>query len=195
MTHSYNNQMVAPAHPRLENLLASLSLNLADEAQRAMERTTRLTGSGTAALLALGEFLGGAHVGALADVLGLTHSGAVRMVALLEKEGLVERRPGEDRRQVEVRLTSRGRAVAGRAREARSDVLTQGLADLEADEAAQLEALLDRIVRSRVRARMERRRTGEQAGAWWCRTCDLAACGRPEGRCPAQLAAVGAMAP
>jgi DNA-binding MarR family transcriptional regulator len=195
MTQSYNSQMAPSVNPRLENLLASLSLNLADESQQAMERASGLAGSGTAGLLALGEFLGGAHVGMLADVLGLTHSGAVRMVALLEKEGLAERRPGHDRRQVEVRLTPRGRRVAKRARDARSGVLAQALADLDADEAAQLEALLDRLVRARVRARMERRRAGEPAGAWWCRTCDLVACGRPEGRCPAQLSAVGAMAP
>ena len=32
MTHSYNNRMVTSVNPRLENLLASLSLNLAEEA-------------------------------------------------------------------------------------------------------------------------------------------------------------------
>ena len=34
MTHSYNSRMAASANPRLENLLASLSLNLADEGRR-----------------------------------------------------------------------------------------------------------------------------------------------------------------
>ena len=33
MTHSYNNHMPASVHPRLDNLLASLSLNLAEEGQ------------------------------------------------------------------------------------------------------------------------------------------------------------------
>ncbi|HRI99021.1 MAG TPA: hypothetical protein PLZ93_25570, partial [Nocardioides sp.] len=55
-------------------------------------------------------------------------------------------------------------------------------------EAASLEGLLERLVSARVEARIEGRRAG-QTGAWWCRTCDFAACGRPEGRCPAQVTA------
>ena len=46
MTHSYNNQMATSVHPRLDNLLASLSLNLAEESQTALERASGLTGSG-----------------------------------------------------------------------------------------------------------------------------------------------------
>ena len=38
MSHSYNNPMPASAHPRLDNLLAALSLGLADEGRAAMER-------------------------------------------------------------------------------------------------------------------------------------------------------------
>jgi DNA-binding MarR family transcriptional regulator len=195
MTHSYNNQMAPASHPRLQNLLASLALALHDDATAAMEHESGLAGSGTAALLALGEFLDGAHIGMLSDVLGLTHSGAVRMVALLEKEGLAVRQPGADRRQVEVRLTARGRRAARQVHEARSEVLTQALGDLDEGQAAQLEALLDQVVRTGVRARMEGRLAGEPGGAWWCRTCDFAACGRPEGRCPAQLSAVDAWTP
>jgi len=188
MTHSYNNRMAAPANPRLHNLLASLSLNLAEESQAALEGASGLTGSGPAALLALEEFLGDAHVGRLADVLGLTHSGAVRLVTQLEADGLAERRPGADRRRVEVRLTAAGRRRAAAARAARETVLRQATGDLSRAEGEQLEMLLDKVVRARVESRIERRRAGE-SGAWWCRTCDFADCGRPEGRCPAQTAA------
>ena len=188
MTHSYNNQMATPVHPRLENLLASLSLNLAEESQTALERAAGLTGSATVALLALEEILGDAHVGRLAAVLGLTHSGAVRLVSQLEREGLAERRPGADRRRVEVRLTSAGRRRAAKAREARDDVVQQATGGLTADEATVLEGLLGKLVEARVASRIERRKAGE-SGAWWCRTCDFAACGRPEGRCPAQVTA------
>jgi DNA-binding MarR family transcriptional regulator len=184
--------MATSANPRLENLLASLSLNLAEESQAALEGASGLTGSATAALLALQEFLGDAHVGKVADVLGLTHSGAVRLVSLLEREGLVERRSGEDRRRVEVRLTASGRRRAEEAREAREQVVRHATGGLSAQEAATLEELLARLVEARVASRMERRREGE-ASAWWCRTCDFAACGRPEGRCPAQVAAAGAL--
>jgi DNA-binding MarR family transcriptional regulator len=176
----------------MENLLASLSLNLAEEGQAAMERASGLTGSATAALLALEEFLGDAHVGRLADVLGLTHSGAVRLATQLEREGLVVRRPGADRRRVQVRLTTAGLRRAQQAREARDAVVHQATSGLSAGEARVLEGLLARLVEARVASRVARRREGE-AGAWWCRTCDFGACGRPEGRCPAQVTAAAVM--
>jgi DNA-binding MarR family transcriptional regulator len=191
MTHSYNNRMAADVHPRLDNLLASLALNLGEETTSALERATGVSGSAAAALLALQEFLGDAHVGLLADVLGLTHSGAVRLVTQLEREGLAERRVGEDRRRVEVRLTASGRQRARRARQARAEVLHQATSRLTDAEADMLEALLAEVVSARVESRVERRRGGEP-GAWWCRTCDFAACGRPEGRCPARITAARA---
>jgi DNA-binding MarR family transcriptional regulator len=181
-----------PANPRLDNLLASLTLNLAEEAQSALEQASGLTGSAAAALLALEEFLGDAHVGRLADVLALTHSGAVRLVTQLERAGLAERRPGADRRRVEVRLTRAGRRRARQARRARSAVIEEATSGLTGQEARALEGLLDEVVRARVASRVERRREGE-AGAWWCRTCDFSACGRPEGRCPAQVTAAELM--
>jgi DNA-binding MarR family transcriptional regulator len=180
--------MAAGVHPRLDNLLAALSLNLGEETSAALERASGLTGSAAAALLALEEFLGDAHVGRLADVLGLTHSGAVRLVTQLERDGLAVRRTGDDRRRVEVRLTARGRRRAREARAARDAVLHHATGGLTGDEAAALEVLLDKLVSAQVESRLERRRAGER-GAWWCRTCDFAACGRPEGRCPAQVTA------
>jgi hypothetical protein len=73
MTHSHNHRVAGSANLRLDNLLASVLLNLAEEGEQALERASGHTGSATAALLALEEFLGGAHVGRLAEVLGLTH--------------------------------------------------------------------------------------------------------------------------
>jgi DNA-binding MarR family transcriptional regulator len=183
--------MATSLHPRLENLLASLSLNLAEESQTALERAAGLTGSATAALLALEEFLDDAHVGRLAGVLGLTHSGAVRLVTLLESEGLAVRRTGDDRRRVQVRLTAKGRRRAAAARVARDAVVSETTSGLAGAEADVLEALLAKLVGARVASRIEGRREGE-GGAWWCRTCDFAACGRPEGRCPAQVRAAQA---
>ncbi len=186
--------MTGPANPRLQNLLASLSLNLAEEGQRALEAAAGPTGSGAVALLALDEFLGGAHVGRLAEVLGLTHSGAVRLVGQLEDEGLALRRAGADRRRVEVRLTAAGRRRARQARAARDAVVAQATAGLSSEEAASLEDLLARVVAARTEARVAARRAGE-SGPWWCRTCDFAACGRPEDRCPAQVTAARLLGP
>ena len=188
MTYSYNSQMAPRGNPRLDNLLAALVLNLGEEASAALEEASGVTGSATAAVLALEEFLGDAHVGRLADVLGLSHSGAVRLVSQLEREGLAVRRPGEDRRRVEVRLTALGRRRARAARAARAALLHQATSHLTDTQAATLELLLGQIVSARTEARIQRRSAGE-AGAWWCRTCDFGACGRPEGRCPAQVTA------
>ena len=184
--------MTATPNPRLDNLLASLSLNLAAQGQRALERASGLTGSATAALLALEEFLGGAHVGRLAEVLGLSHSGAVRLVTQLERDRLAERHEGADRRRVEVRLTTTGQRRARKARAARDEVIASATSSLNIDERQTLEALLDKLVSARVTSRLERRRT-EETGAWWCRACNFAACGRPAGRCPAQATAARAI--
>ena len=191
MTDSYNHFVAASANARLDNLLVSLSLNLAEEGQQALERASGLAGSGTAALLALEQFLGGAHVGRLADVLGLTHSGAVRLVMHLARDGLAERHEGADRRRVEVRLTTKGLRRAREARAARAEVIASATSGLTVDESQTLETLLDKLVSARVASRVERRRAG-QSGAWWCRTCDFAACGRLEGSCPAQVTAAQA---
>ena len=188
MTHSYNNHMGADVHPRLDNLLAALALNLGEETSAALEQASGLSGSAATALLALEEFLGDAHVGRLADVLGLTHSGAVRLVTQLQAAGMADRRTGADRRRVEVRLTALGRRRARQARRARDAVIQQATSGLTGADADTLEELLDKLVSARVESRVEQRRAGG-SGAWWCRTCDFAACGRPEGRCPAQVSA------
>ena len=136
--------MTTAAHPRLDNLLAALTLNLAEDTTAAMERSGGLTGRAIQALLALEEFLGGCHVGKLAEVLDLTHSGAVRLVSQLEDAGYAERRPGADRRRVEVVLTASGRRQAARARRAQLAVIRQATEGLDAAEAATLERLLAR---------------------------------------------------
>lgn len=176
--------MSARATARLSNLLAALTLNLAEETAAAMEAAAGVKGAAAPALLALNEFLGDAHVGRLADALGLTHSGAVRLAAQLEQEGLVQRRRGVDRRRVEIALTPVGRRRAARARRARDQVIEDTIADLDSAQVASLEALLNQLVLTRVATRTARRRAGA-TGPWWCRTCDFSACGRETGRCPA----------
>jgi MarR family transcriptional regulator, negative regulator of the multidrug operon emrRAB len=175
------------ANPRLVNLLASATLGVHDDATRALEAASGLSGSAAVALLALEEFLGGAPVSRLADVLGLTHSGGVRLVALLEREGLAVRRPGAgDRRQVEVRLTAAGRRRARTARAARDAVLSQTVAGLPDEDAERLEELLEQLVETRTRTRRHERADDQTPRAWWCRTCDFTACGRDQDRCPAR---------
>ncbi|GIJ67837.1 hypothetical protein Voc01_027540 [Virgisporangium ochraceum] len=114
-------------------------------------------------------------------MLGLTPSGAVRLVDRLSAAGLVTRGPGDDGRSRSVMLTDRGRAAAAEVAAARSSVLRSLLADLPAGELAVLGRLLDRLMAGVVATK--------DGGAWICRQCDLAACERAAGRCPAATAA------
>ena len=137
--------------------------------------------SAAAALCALHEFLDRPTIDRLRQVLGLTPSGAVRLVDRLVEAGLVARGPGEDGRSRSVSLTPRGRRVAARVSAARAATLTGALAGLTARERATLGGLLDRVMANVVRAK--------DGGAWICRLCDLTACERAEGHCPAANAA------
>lgn len=183
--------MATSVNPRLNNLLASLTLNLGQDCEEALERASGLRGVAAQGLLALQEFLDGTHVGRLASALGLTHSGAVRMVAQLESAGLAERHAGADRRRMNVHLTAEGRRVARQARAARDEIITTAAAGLTSEEGKLFETLTGKVIGTHVDARLARRRA-ENGGAWWCRTCDFAACGCQDGRCPAQAASVQA---
>ena len=194
MTHSYNNQMATSVHPRLENLLASLSLNLAEESQTALERASGLSGSATARCSPSRSSSAMPTWAGSPTLLGLTHSGAVRLVSQLERAGLAERRSGADRRRVEVRLTPAGRRRAREARAARDEWCSRRPAASPATRRRCSRGCWTSWSQARVASRIERRKAGE-SGAWWCRTCDFAACGRPEGRCPAQVTADRAFSP
>jgi hypothetical protein len=105
----------------------------------------------------------------------------VRLVDRLAEAGLVTRGPGSDRRSRSIILTDAGRRAAERVAAARATMLSGALADLSAAERATLDNLLGRIMTNVVNAK--------DGGAWICRLCDLQACRRAEGHCPAATAA------
>ena len=152
----------------------------------AVEAIVALGPSAPAALAALHEFLDGGSVTQLSSVLGLSHSGTVRLVDRLAVEGLVERIGAQDGRAVSVVLTSSGRRVALRIRQARSKALTSALSALTSDEIDNLAAALDTMLTTITLARAEERsaRPHDRPQPWLCRLCDFAACGRSEGNCP-----------
>ena len=168
------------------NVLGALSLVVADRMNAAVETVAALGPSAPAALAALHEFLGGGSVTQLSSVLGLSHSGTVRLVDRLAVEGLVERAGAQDGRAVSVVLTSSGRRVALRIRQARSKALTSALSALTSAEVDNLVAALDTMLTTITLARAEERsaRPGDRPQPWLCRLCDFAACGRIEGSCP-----------
>ena len=171
------------ARDALANVLGALALVVTDEMTRNVSAAATGASSATdaATLSALAQFLDGATIDRVHQVLGLTPSGAVRLVDRLEGAGLVTREPGTDRRSRAVRLTASGREAAQRIGAARSAYLV-GLVDgLAPDQVDSLRELLAAVMAGVVQHK--------HGGAWTCRLCDLAACRRSEGECPAYVAA------
>lgn len=163
------------------NVLGALAVTVADQVSAATAAAAGHSASAAAALSALHEFLAPATLDDVRQVIGLTPSGAVRLVDRLEADGLVRRAPGSDRRSRAVTLTAAGRRAAASVAEARRGVLELLMAGLSVAEVEALESLLGRAMANLV--------AGKQGGAWICRLCDLDACGRPDGECPAANAA------
>ena len=163
------------------NVLGAVALAVAGQIPVTMGAGGGRSDSSASALSALYHFPGHPTVDRLGQVLGLTHSGAVRLVDRLADAGLVERAPGTDRRSRSVRLTAAGRRAARRVSDRRLAYLASLLAGLSPAETGTLHELLGRVMGQVVQHK--------QGGAWICRMCDLQACGRPGGHCPAANAA------
>jgi DNA-binding MarR family transcriptional regulator len=158
------------------NLLGALALVVADTTADAIGAQAGRSTSDAAALSALLHFLRKPSVDRLRQVLGLTPSGTVRLVDRLAAAGLVRRGPGEDARSTSVVLTAAGRRAARKVADARGAVLSDCLGVLTDTEREQLDGLLAKILVASMR--------GPGAERWMCRLCDMAACGRDQGRCP-----------
>ncbi|WP_089252653.1 MarR family winged helix-turn-helix transcriptional regulator [Asanoa hainanensis] len=162
------------------NLLGAFALAVADRAGAAMASAGNPTAA--AALSALLHFLDRPSIDQLRRVLGLTPSGAVRLVDRLADAGLVTRGAGSDGRSRSVALTPEGRAAAERLSGARASTLRDALGALSPSERSTLDGLIGKVMAGIVQEK--------DGGAWICRLCDLAACGRDVGSCPTANAAV-----
>jgi DNA-binding MarR family transcriptional regulator len=172
---------------RAANVLGALALAVTDRGARAAATVGGQSASAAAALSALHHFLDRPTLDQLRRVLGLTPSGAVRLVDRLAETGLVARGPGEDGRSRAVVLTDEGRRVATELAAARAATLGGLLDGFSAHDRATLHELLGRVMANLVR--------DKDGGAWTCRLCDLAACGRAEGQCPTANAAANKYGP
>jgi DNA-binding MarR family transcriptional regulator len=163
------------------NVLGAVAQVLADRTAAAIAASGGQSPTSAAALSALAEFLDRPTIDQLRKVLGLTPSGAVRLVDRLADAGLVARGPGGDGRTRTVTLTDKGARVAESIRAARASALREVLGALPEADRELLDSLLGRVMAEIVEVK--------GGGAWICRMCDLTACGRAEGRCPAANAA------
>jgi DNA-binding MarR family transcriptional regulator len=184
----------AGADTRLANLVGALALALGERIRAATEDATDHPAGGPALLVALDGRGRGASVDEVRQVVGLSPSGAVRLVDRLARAGLVVRRPGPDRRTRSVELTDAGRDAAARARSARAAALSEVLGALTAAQRAELTPLVEDLVAALTRQRLDQRARGEvPSDGWLCRLCDVDACGRRDGRCPAASVVSGAL--
>jgi DNA-binding MarR family transcriptional regulator len=159
------------------NVLGTLALTIVD---RVRIGTTRAAAHGANAPAALVTLLWypDRPIAFLADRLRITHPGAVQLVDRLERDGLVERIPGEDGRTKLLALSPRGEDAAYAVLAERGRVLERAVSALDdhqvaalADAAgAMLEALADSLLTSE----------------FMCRMCDELAC--PDARCPVERA-------
>lgn len=177
--------MAAP--DQTPNLLGALARLVADRVADAVGDDTDLSDSQAAALAAMYHFLDHPSIDLLGRVLGLSSSGTVRLVDRLEAGGHVERGPGTDGRSRAIALTRSGRRMAARVEGSRARVLEECLAPLDSAEREMLNGLMGKVMAGLVRA--------PGATRWICRFCDIEACGRDDGLCPAANAALARMEP
>jgi MarR family transcriptional repressor of emrRAB len=172
--------MTQSATSRLENLAAAFALALTDDLQAAIEKTSAMTGGASAALTTMLAYPGGS-LDALRRVLRLTPSGAGRLIDRLVDAGMVERQSGaNDQRFIALHLTARGAKLAERILAARRAAVRRPLASLTAEERAQFETLLDKML---FRMTPDRERCDHI-----CRLCEITAC--PQDICPVETAAL-----
>ena len=164
---------------RQANLLGALALVVTDQTAQTVAAETDCPAA--AALSALHHFLDRPTLDQLRKVLGLTPSGAVRLVDRLADAGLVTRGTGGDGRSRSVLLTEAGKRAAQQITAARAALLRGVLDELTPAERDTLHSLMSRVMANVV--------SSKEGGAWICRLCDLDACGRPAGHCPAASAA------
>lgn len=88
------------------------------------------------------ERAGGQTIAQLAAVRGVRHQAMSRMVAEMERQELVARRPSDaDARASVIALSERGRAALDRDREARRDLLARAIAGLTEQDRSLLDAV------------------------------------------------------
>lgn len=164
---------------QLTNLLGALALALSD-AQDAAARSAAGLGSSACSALVVLSFYPGTPIRTLADILGLTHSVVVRLTEDLASRGLVERAAsGQDKRQVQLRLTEAGRQGAAAILEARRATLGAVLMTVPDESRPALGDALSQMLIALTQSRA--------AADHICRLCDEAAC--PQDQCPVECEA------
>jgi DNA-binding MarR family transcriptional regulator len=165
---------------RLVNLLGATVLAATDRTQAAIAGAVALGGAAPAVLVHVAAYPG-ESVEALHRVLRISQPGTVQVVQRLVDRGLLERRPGRDRRTHALHVTTAGHEALGELLERRAQVLEALLGPLSGAEREQLTPLLEKVVSGLADDRPQ--------ALTVCRLCDRDACCREPG-CPLSHTAV-----
>ena len=149
------------------NLLGVVGLAVAGRIQESTRAIAKHSGETPAALVVIGYGFGPSN-DQLRRVLGLSHSGTVRLVDRLVEEGLVERRPGRDQREVALFVTKRGKTVREKILSGRLASVRPMLENLTSAEQETLSGLLYKMLSSMETTDLDRRTL--------CRLCDKRVC-------------------
>jgi MarR family transcriptional regulator, negative regulator of the multidrug operon emrRAB len=144
-----------------------MCLAATDRTAAAIADTLGLGGAAPAVLVHVAAH-SGESTEALHRVLGISQPGTVQVVQRLVDQGMLERRPGRDRRTHALHATAGGRRVLDDVLSARAQALETVLAPLTHAERAQLTPLLETVVSGLA---------DDLPGALTtCRLCDRDAC-------------------
>jgi DNA-binding MarR family transcriptional regulator len=130
---------------RTENLLGVLALLVTDE-MNGQEAIPALAGPTARAMLNAVGMYPDSSIELLRDAVDLSHPAAVRAVAALVDAGLVEKKPGPDKRSVALGLTPTGKREANRMRTARERMLKRIVGRLDDAEREVFENMLIKIL-------------------------------------------------
>ena len=138
------------------NLLGVVALEVARRIESSARELLQHTGETPAALVVIGYDLGPTN-DQLRQILGLSHSGTVRLVDRLVADGLVTRHEGNDKREIALYATKRGKALRERILRERLDTIGEVLGPLSDAEQKSLFQLLHKILASANPTDLERR--------------------------------------
>lgn len=162
---------------RTANLLGALANEIAARLEDQLKRHPNQTDSSAAALNNIRFYEGCTNL-RLSQILKLSHTATVRLVDKLERDGLVESKPGTDRRTVALSLTAAGQARTQDMLKQRLDLLTQFVDLLTPSQQTQLAAIAKTL--------LCKFPDNEQDAEHICRLCDERVC--PLDECPLNIA-------
>lgn len=152
---------------RTVNLLGTVGLAVAGRIEAAARDILSHVGETPAAVVVIGYGLGPSN-DELRRILSLSHPGCVRLVDRLVADGLVERRPGRDRRAIALHLTAAGQQLRERLLTGRLAAIRPLLQPLTAAEQDQLGGLLHKLLAALP--------TSDTDRCHLCRLCDDRVC-------------------